>query len=971
MPFTNQAMSFESDAFPGEPDKFLVTSVTCKESLSQLFHVEIELLAVLPEELSAEVDIDLSAMLQNAATLKLLKNNGDINEPDDWRDVTGVLRHFEQLDESSSGWGRFRAVLVPKLWQATRTKRSRVFENKTIEALITDILTENTLTAAELDVTLNRAESEGESSPDRAIYPQHENLAQYEESDWHFMARHLENEGVFFFFQNDGTEEKVVFADETSHYLSPAVAVAYQPDGTGNDVEEIRTFFGAVRSVPAKIAVRQYNWTTTTVLTSELPITGGTGDRLLFHESFLNQSQGDALAAIRAEEIVCGQRVFSGTSNARSFRPGMTVTLSGHYRGDFDGTYVLTRVVHTATQQITTTGRESANVTITGVTYENTFTAIPSSVAFRPKRRIRKPRIEGLATGEVVSDSADNRYAVLDADGRYLVTMEYDTNATKVKRWVRMSQPSSGPSSGMHFPINPGAEVVLAHIDGDPDRPIIVGAVPNPDNESPTNEDNVSANAIQTRTGNMLNLDDDENASGFFQMDSSRSKVSDKRRRGIQDPLASFTTWVAAQASGSGNPEAVAPRTNGASNEQPTTPHAPRQTPAQEPGSGSGMAASPAETTPSLLEAWRAFFDGDAMRELADKGPYRPSSSDTLDAADRWQGMTVSDAAGLDLPNTHLSEANVVRLLNHVARAKTDSIDADGSSNDLTGKARDLILKKAQNFEGSAAGSTVTVDIGDNFIYSLGDKFEYGDGSNSISIGTGGFTREETRGAGDTEVETWGKQTSKTTHHGTQSETTTINGASTAHTDHYDTDTSFTYRGGATATCQVNLSVQTNTEVFLGGYNCNTVNIGAFLDVTVFLIGKVEIEISGAILLTIKLGNTAEFEMNNSRAVLNSNEVFLSDMKGALKVTEAALQKDEAALAAQQAALDERTAAVNSVAAAVMMDEASVSAQAAYVTEKTAAIAADQAALTQKSVALSGSQTALSDIQTAAFHSMQ
>ena len=326
--------------------------------------------------------------------------------------------------------------------------------------------------------------------------------------------------------------------------------------------------------------------------------------------------------------------------------------------------------------------------------------------------------------------------------------------------------------------------------------------------------------------------------------------------------------------------------------------------------------------------------------------------------------------------STALSEANIRKLLNYAIRntGAADSLDAkasDSDSPDLTGKVADLILNKAQNFEGSAAGSTVSVDIGDKVIYSLGDTFHYGDGSNSIRIGTGGYTRNETLATGTTEEITHGKQTTTTTHHGWQSETTRINGPCSAHTDKYDTDTSFTYRGGATATCQINLSVQTNTEMFLGAYNCNTVNVGAFLDTTIFLIGKIEIEISAAILLTIKLGKCAEFEMDNSRACLNSAEVFLNNMQGALKVTEAALRKDEAALAALQAALDKKTAAVNSVGAAVMMGEASVSAQAAYVTEKTAAIAADQAALTQKSVALSGSQTALSDMQTAAFHSMQ
>jgi type VI secretion system VgrG family protein len=992
MPYANQALSFESGLFPGEADKFLVAKITGVEKMSGLFEFELELLAKLPDPSSAEIDIDLAAMVRNSAKLKILANAAT-NPPtkDDWREVAGVLAAFEQQDQTSTGWARYRAVLVPKVWQATRTRRSRVFQNQSIDDLITAVLTESVLTADDLQSNLSRLPA-GAATVDRAIYPARDAVVQYEESDWNFLARWLEHEGIYFYFQNDGQNgEQLVFADDTSGYVSPSVKLPYRPEGSGNsttDAEEVRTFHASSTPQPTKLIVRDYNWRNTSLLSYEADVdANGTGESILCREHFLNEGQGQELAARRAEELSCRATVFHGTSNARSFRPGMTIQLVEHYRDDFDGDYLLTEVTHNAKQDLSI---EGSNVKISSVSYDNSFAAIPSNLAWRPVRTSQAPKIDGLLTGLIVSNTAEDRYAVIDAQSRYLVEVRYDTSAAPIKRLVRMSQPSAGPSSGMHFPLNPGVEVVLAHINGDPDRPIILGAVPNPANESPSSDSNVSANTIQTRTGNLLQIDDDASASGFVTMDASRSRVSDHRRRGTADPLTSFVARVSALASGQGSaqpaPTSAAPSLDGESTQEGAAVPPPRQPRSDVPASGSGSPmAVGGETVPSLVTAWREFFDGDALDELGSLGPYRDGgggmSVSTVDdkAAAKDSNLLGSDA------DASLTEANITKLLNYAIR-NTGAADDFGSSTtdsgspSLKGKIADVILRKAQNFEGSAAGSSVSVSLGDQIIYSLGDKFEYGDGSNSISIGTGGYTRNETLAEGTTEEITYGKQVSKTTNHGKQDSTETNHGEvwsnTTNHTKvneqsyHYGPYEGFTMFVGGKASLDIQVSAQTVNAVNIGIFNSNTMNIAAMFDSAFYVAGKYELEV-GSLLSSLQIAHTAEFVLSRSQGILNSDKVFLNDLQASLKTTSANLQSQKVALSNQYAALEKKEAALTSAKARVTGTDAAVSSTRAEIDGRIASINAQKAALQESFAALSVTQTSATNIATAAFHSKQ
>jgi hypothetical protein len=129
---------------------------------------------------------------------------------------------------------------------------------------------------------------------------------------------------------------------------------------------------------------------------------------------------------------------------------------------------------------------------------------------YRPERLTPKPKLYGIMNGTIDSE-LDTGRADIDELGRYKVMMPFDISGVAPgmgSRRIRMAQPYGGGGSGMSFPLIKGTEVIWTCIDGDIDRPIITGAVPNPLNPSVTNTDNANSNVIRTSSGITMGFHD-------------------------------------------------------------------------------------------------------------------------------------------------------------------------------------------------------------------------------------------------------------------------------------------------------------------------------------------------------------------------------------------------------------------------------------------------------------------------------
>ncbi len=471
-------------------DTFAVVKFKGMEGISRLYEFDITLA-------SEDPDIDLKQVLQSPATLAILGEDKDLP-------IHGILAQFEQLHEIK-GYYSYRALLVPRLWQADLYRENQLFLDQTVPDIIQEIMRQTGLTTQDFELKLTKK------------YPQWEYICQYRETDFDFISRWMEREGIYYFFEQGEEGEKLIITDSsTAHSDIPNNAtICYFPLSGLLPGEEItKTFICRQKRLPNKVILEDYNYRKPSLdLTAEAEVDpNGRGNVYFYGEHFKTPEEGQELAKIRTEEIKCGETIFHGEATAPNLCPGFFCEIDRHYREACNRKYLIVEVEHEGSQTGPFGGGvgEGSSEDEQKPTYVNRFTAIPADVQFRPERKTPKSRFYGTMNATI--DAAGiGQYAELDDEGRYKVRLPFDQSDTgegKASRWIRMSQPYAGTDHGMHFPLHKGTEVLLTFVDGDPDRPIISGAVPNPEKPSVIKNQNQSMAAITTAGQNKIHFED-------------------------------------------------------------------------------------------------------------------------------------------------------------------------------------------------------------------------------------------------------------------------------------------------------------------------------------------------------------------------------------------------------------------------------------------------------------------------------
>lgn len=413
----------------------------------------------------------------------------------------GVIASIELMHEFA-GRSLVRAVLVPRLWQLGLSRHSRIFTKVKITDAITAILEDNSFSSADYELRLGSYDTE-------------DHICQYRESDLDFISRWMEREGIYYFFEHTDDGEKLILCDDKS-YDEDTIGkpVRFFPQ-LGQDTSagaSLRTFTCRHSTVPTTVKLHDYDYAR-----PNLAVTGmarvaqnGAGEVSLYGERFFSPSGGQRLAKIRAEQLLAHQVVYHATGARFHLRAGYTFELEEHPRSAFNDLYLVTEIQHFGNQA---TGLDQYRALL-GLTHDEVYfvdlKAIPAKAQFRPALVTAWPRIHGYENG-VVDGPANSTYAQIDDQGRYKVKFKFDESDLKsgnASTYVRMMQPHGGTSEGFHFPLRKGTEVLFAFLDGDPDRPVIVGVVPTAVTPSPVVSSNHTQNIIQTGSENYIVLED-------------------------------------------------------------------------------------------------------------------------------------------------------------------------------------------------------------------------------------------------------------------------------------------------------------------------------------------------------------------------------------------------------------------------------------------------------------------------------
>ena len=399
-----------------------------------------------------------------------------------------VARVLDLLDPSGKG-STYRLTVVPLAYRLTTVQMLDVLCDLSVPDVIKAKLGGVGLEAS-FDLRLHGS------------YEARDFLVQYNESDYALVARLTEHLGISFFFEEAESEARIVFADDMSGFSSLPKHVPFRGRGDETDVFALE----AHREVlPSLFVVQDYNYRTPLVDLSgtyELP-SGYAGGLVDFGSHVKTPKEAERMAKIRSEERHAAGSFYRGRSDSLSFSAGHYVIIDGHARLEAQE-LLLVSVHHHVDQR--TQGGGSAK-------YVNEFTCVPKQQGYRPLRQTPRPRIGGVVTGIVDGgiNPGSAEIARIDDQGRYLVRLLFDTavlGQRNASHPIRMAQPHAGPGYGQHFPLKPGVEVIVLFVNGDPDRPIIAGAVPNPLNPSPVVAADATINRIRTQSGIVIELHD-------------------------------------------------------------------------------------------------------------------------------------------------------------------------------------------------------------------------------------------------------------------------------------------------------------------------------------------------------------------------------------------------------------------------------------------------------------------------------
>ena len=389
------------------------------------------------------------------------------------RHFNGFVSRFEygqQVEEPVKATA-YAIEMVPWLWFLRHNTDCQIFQEMTAPDIIKQIFQELGYSDFRQELTES--------------YPTREYCVQYRESDYNFVTRLMEEEGIFFYFEHTKDKHTLVMCDSPAGYFNlDETEVQYTPIGQ-KWVKQLTGWRHVYEFRPGKVAQKDFNFkkptdALVTDQTSQVAFEGSSNLEVYEYPGLYDETgKGDRLTKVRMEEIEADHDHVVGAGSYKTFTPGGKFDIEKHSRSSEEGrSYALVEVY---TEFQSNMGFDTTD----GEDFRNEFKCIPAETVFRPARTTTKPVVEGPQTAIVTTDGQE---IVVDEHARVKVQFHWDRYGQKdinSSCWIRVSQHHSGGSWGMIDIPRQNEEVIVSFLDGDPDRPIITGRVYNGDNRTP------------------------------------------------------------------------------------------------------------------------------------------------------------------------------------------------------------------------------------------------------------------------------------------------------------------------------------------------------------------------------------------------------------------------------------------------------------------------------------------------------
>lgn len=487
-------------------DKLLLSGFSGKEALSELFEFELDLLA------DNATTVDFDKLIGQKVSFGVQGVDTRL-EP---RHLHGIVTQFSQGARDFE-FTAFRMTVVPEVWKLTRRVRSRIFQHINIPDLLKQLF-------AGFDVAF---ELQGKYEP-------REYITQYQESDFDFASRLMEEEGIFYFFRFTRGAHKLVVADTPqshsdipgdSKLIFDALAGAQRDEERISEWRKVQVWdsgkytlwdhnfqkphkhLEAEKIVKEKVQVGKVSHKLKLAGNEDLEVLEHPGRYALRFDGIdksggVNSSDLEKIfqdnkrtTDLRMQLTEAGMLEMQSVSNCRQITAGHKFTMQRHFNGD--GQYVITEVTHAAAEG----SFRSGEIPGSDNHYSNKFSSQPYGLPYRPDRDTARPTVAGTTCGVVVGPSGEEIFT--DPYGRVKVKFMWDpaSDSTDNSCWMRVATAWAGKNRGVIFIPRIGDEVVVAFENGDPDHPYVLGNLWNPDDMPPYKlPDHKTVSTIRSRS---------------------------------------------------------------------------------------------------------------------------------------------------------------------------------------------------------------------------------------------------------------------------------------------------------------------------------------------------------------------------------------------------------------------------------------------------------------------------------------
>lgn len=442
------------------PDALLVARIAGEEAISRLFCFELELA-------SPRMDVDTAGLLRTPAAVSFPLHDGSP------RTIHGLFSRFAQTGKHED-LATYRAELVAWPWFLSLRRNRRVFQEKSILNIAEEIF--RSWGFADFDL---RCEARSAR----------EYIVQYDETDWNFLSRWFEREGIFYFFEHSPEGHVLVLSDGISVFRPcPDIAEAWLRGETVIDKDVITGLTRGHAVQTGRVTLRDHDYLQPSFSLESSLEGDGPGEIYDYPGAFSTPEDGERYTRYRLEAEEARKEQVHGEGNCRWMTSGHSFRVQDHFNPETNGEYILTSVRHVCSAD----GFRSGDVD--ELDYRNSFECIPADVPFRPLRLTPRPVVRGSQTAVVVVGAE-----ATDEHGRVKVQFHWEREGQRdgdSSCWVRVTSPWAGKGWGYMSIPHAGHEVIVSFLEGDPDRPIITGRVYNAENMPPLSPAQTSTQSI-------------------------------------------------------------------------------------------------------------------------------------------------------------------------------------------------------------------------------------------------------------------------------------------------------------------------------------------------------------------------------------------------------------------------------------------------------------------------------------------